>query len=191
MTRTKVTKITSVSLMICVLTTLTSCKSIYDFKGYLKSNAKGAISGEDWAYSYAYTDPEADLPEGHEYMIVLVSAKPKNACPDKSELIGDGRETIISFDGKTGEMKIGGRSDRLETEDDMFEQVKVERQASVAFFDPNLTPEEQYKFARSGKVKITRISRGFIEGALVAKVNRKIFINGRFRAKICKYGQLN
>jgi len=189
--RSQATKIMRFFSLILCITTFPSCKSLYDFKGYLKSNVKGAISGTEWAYSYAYTDPEAELPEGAEYMIVLVSAKPKNACPEKSEKIGDGREAIIAIDGKLGEMKIGARSNRLETEDDMFEQVKEERQTSVAFFDPAQPATEQYKFARSGKVKITSLNSEFIEGSIVAKVNRKMFINGKFRAKVCKYGQLN
>jgi hypothetical protein len=187
----QVAKIIKYFVSILCFTMLPSCKSLYDFKGYLKSNAKGAISGSEWAYSYAYTDPEAELPEGQQFMIVLVSAKPKNACPDKSEQIGDGREAIISIDGKLGEMKIAARSARLETEDDMFEQVKQQRQASAAFFDPSLPQSEQYKFARSGKIKITKLTSEFIEGSIVAKVSRSMFINGKFRAKVCKYGQLN
>lgn len=189
--RGQVPKIMKFFVSIFVFATFISCKSLYDFKGYLKSDVKGAISGADWAYSYAYTDPEAELPEGQEFMIVLVSAKPKNACPDKSESIGDGREAIITIDGRVGEMKIGARSNRLETEDDAFEQVKAERQASVAFFDPKLPQKDQYTFARSGKVRITALKKDFIEGSVVAKFNRNMFINGRFRAKVCQYGQLN
>jgi hypothetical protein len=90
-----------------------------------------------------------------------------------------------------GELKIAARSARLETEDDMFEQVKQQRQASAAFFDPSLPQSEQYKFARTGKIKITKLTSEFIEGSIVAKVSRNMFINGKFRAKVCKYGQLN
>jgi hypothetical protein len=177
--------------LICLSAMLTGCKTLYDFKGYSKSDAKGVISDDEWTYSYAYTDPEARLSDGQSHLIVLVTASPKNACPDKSERVGDGREVIIAIDGKTGEMKIGGRSDKLETEDDMFTYVKPERQASVAFFDPDLPDAEQYKFARSGKVRISILNKEIIEGSVLAKINRKLFVNGKFRAKVCKYGQVN
>lgn len=175
----------------CLVAMLSSCKSLYDFKGYSKSSAKGAISGEEWSYGYAYTDAEAKLSEGQQYLVVLATGKGKNACPDKSESLPDAREVIIAIDGKAGEMKIGGRSNVLETEEDMFTYVKVERQASVAFFDPSLPEAEQYQFAKSGKVRITTINKDVIEGSILAKVNRTLFVNGRFRAKVCKYGQVN
>ncbi len=167
------------------------CKSLYDFKNYSKSNVKGNISGTEWTYAYAYTNPEAKLADGQEIMIVLVTAKPKNACPDVNDKLADQREVAIAIDGKIGEMKIGAASDRLETSDDMFTYRKLDRQASVAFFDPSKPNDEQYKFATSGKVKITKISKETIEGAILAKINRSIFVNGRFKAKVCKYGQLN
>jgi hypothetical protein len=187
----QVTRIKRFLCLICLSAMLPGCKTLYDFKGYAKSDAKGVISGDEWTYSYAYTDPEAQLSEGQSYLIVLVTASPKDACPDKSDRVGDGREVIIAIDGKTGEMKIGGRSDKLETEDDMFTYVKPERQASVAFFDPNLPEGEQYKFARSGKVRISILNKELIEGSVLAKINRKLFVNGKFRAKVCKYGQVN
>jgi hypothetical protein len=188
---TQLHKINRFLLLICLSAMLAGCKSLYDFKNYSKSDAKGTISGEEWAYAYAYTDPEARLSEGQTHLIVLVTASPKDACPDKSELVGDGREVIIAIDGKTGDMKVGGRSEKLETEADAFTYVKPERQASVAFFDPNLPNTEQYKFARSGKVRISTISKNTIEGSVLAKINRKIFVNGKFKAKVCKYGQVN
>lgn len=175
----------------CLVAMLGSCKTLYDFKGYSKSSAKGVISGEEWSYGYAYTDAEAKLAEGQQYLVVLVTGKTKNACPDKSERLPDAREVIIAIDGKSGEMKIGGRTSALETEDDMFTYVKVERQASVAFFDPGLPETEQYQFARSGKVRITTLNKDVIEGSVLAKINRNLFVNGRFRAKVCKYGQVN
>jgi hypothetical protein len=184
-------KIKNFFLFIIASTILLSCKSRYDFKGYLKSNAAGAISGKEWAYIYAYTDADAKLPEGQEYLIVLVSEQPKNACPEKGEKVGDGREILITIDGRKGEMKIGARSSRLETEDDMFEQVKESRHTSVAFYDPTLSKNKQYRFAKSGKVKINKINSEVIQGSVIAKINKKVFINGRFEAKICKYGQLN
>ena len=168
-----------------------SCKSLYDFRNYSKSSVKGNISGAEWNFGYAYTNPEAKLAEGQEIMIVLLTGKPKNACPDVNDAVPDPREVAIAIDGKTGEMKIGAASDRLETSDDMFTYRKVERQASVAFFDPSKPKDEQYTFATSGKVKITKLNKEVIEGAIVAKVNRATFVNGRFKAKVCKYGQLN
>lgn len=168
-----------------------SCKSLYDLRNYSKSSAKGAVSGEEWTYGYAYTNPEAQLAEGQEIMIVLVTSKPKHACPASDDKLPDQREVAIAIDGKTGEMKIGGRSDRLETEDDLFTYRKIERQATVAFFDPTQTEKNQYKFATSGKVKITKITNEVIEGAVLAKIDRSAFVNGRFKVKVCKYGQLN
>lgn len=167
------------------------CKSLYDFRGYSKSSVKGYISGSEWNYVYAYTNPEAKLAEGQEIMIVLATGKPKHACPDADDKLPDPREVAVAIDGKPGEMKIGAPSDRLETNDDAFTYRKVERQASVAFIDPSKAKDDQYKFATSGKVKITKINMDSIEGAIVAKVNKTMFINGRFKAKVCKYGQLN
>ena len=124
-------------------------------------------------------------------MIVLTSGKTRFACPDGKDQLADPREVAIAIDGKPGEMKIGLASDRLETADDTFTYRKVERQASVAFFDPSKPKADQYKFATSGKVKITKINKDVIEGAVLAKVNRSMFVNGKFKAKVCKYGQLN
>ena len=168
-----------------------SCKSLYDLKSYAKAAAKGSVSGQDWAYAYAYTDPEAKLPDGQEIMIVLTTAKPKHACPDESDKLADAREIAIAIDGKKGEMKLGVSSGRFETEEDMFTYKKTNRQASVAFHDPSLAGSQQFKFATSGKVRITKITADTIEGALVAKIDKNQYVNGQFKAKICKYGQLN
>jgi hypothetical protein len=173
------------------LLTSTSCKSLYDLKNYSKSSAKGSISGREWTFAYAYTDPEAKLPDGMETMIVLLTAKPKHACPTEDDKVADAREVAIAVDGKTGEMKIGRKSGRFETEDDMFTYTKAERHASVAFHNPSMPDGQQYVFATSGKVKITRKTPDLIEGAVVAKLNENQFVNGQFKAKVCKYGQLN
>jgi hypothetical protein len=73
----------------------------------------------------------------------------------------------------------------------MFAYKKKVRQASVAFNDPSLPGDQRYIFATTGKVKITRITPDTIEGAVVAKLNQNQFVNGQFKAKVCKYGQLN
>lgn len=168
-----------------------ACRSLYDLNNYAKSSAKGAISGKDWNFLYGYTNPEAKLADGQEIMIVLVSGKTKHACPAEDEKLPDPREIAIAIDGKLGEMKIGTPSDRLETEDDVFTYRKIDRQASVAFFDPTRPTNQQYRFANTGKVKITKITPDSIEGAVVAKIDKSSFINGKFKAKVCKYGQLN
>lgn len=168
-----------------------SCKSLYDLKSYAKAPAKGSISGRDWSYSYAYTDPEAKLPEGQEMMIVLATGKTKHACPDESDKLPDAREVAIAIDGRTGEMRLGAPSGRFETEDDLFAYKKTSRQASVAFHDPNLPEKQRFKFVTNGKVKITKISADSIEGSVLAKIDKNQFVNGQFKAKICKYGQLN
>jgi hypothetical protein len=170
---------------------LSHCKSLYDLKNYSKSPLKGVISNSEWSYAYAYTDPEAKLPDGQKMMIVLVTGQPKHACPDQTDKLPDAREVAISIDGKVGEMKIGQKSGRFETEDDQFTYTKTERQASVAFHDPTLPENQQYKFATSGKVKINKITSDSIEGVVLAKISRNSFINGQFKAKVCKFGQLN
>jgi hypothetical protein len=178
-------------LMICAITILNSCKSLYDLKGYSKSSLKGSLTGKEWAYAYGYTDPEAKLPEGMEMMIVLTTGKAKHACPDESDRLADPREVAITIDGKPGESRVGGASGKYETEDDLFTYKKIERKASVAFHDPSLPEAQQYMFAKSGKVKITKITATTVEGAVVAKIDPERFVNGQFKAKICKYGQLN
>ena len=170
---------------------LISCKSFYDLKNYSKSSTKGIISAQEWSFVYAYTDPEAKLPDGMETMIVLLTAKPKHACPTEDDKVADGREVAIAVDGKPGEMKIGGRSGRFETEEDLFTYNKAERHASVAFHDPSLPANQSYIFATTGKVKITKQTPDVIEGAVVAKLSQDQFVNGQFKAKVCKYGQLN
>jgi hypothetical protein len=170
---------------------LTSCKSLYDLKGYSKAPLKGVMTGKEWAFAYGYTDPEADLPDGMEMMIVLTTAKPKHACPDESDRLADAREVAITVDGKPGEMRIGGASGKYETEDDLFTYKKTERKASVAFHDPSRPESQQYMFAKTGKVKITKITATTVEGAVVAKIDPEHFVNGKFKARICKYGQLN
>lgn len=181
----------SALLCLIVLLAFSSCKSLYDLKNYSKSSAKGNISGQEWSYAYAYTNPEAKLADGQEIMIVLVTGKPKHACPDNGDQLPDAREVAIAIDGKTGEMRIGAPTDRLETSDDVFTYRKTERQATVAFFDPSKPKDEQYRFATSGKVRITKLTSEVIEGAVLAKINKVSFVNGRFKAKVCKYGQLN
>jgi hypothetical protein len=170
---------------------LASCKSLYDLKSYSKSSARGAISGNDWVYGYGYTDPEAKLPNGMKHMIVLMTAKPKNACPDVNDQVPDAREVAITIDGKVGEMKLGGNSGNYETEEDLFTYKKQERKAIVALHDPSQPPEKQYAFATSGKVKIIKITADYIQGAVVGKIDPDHFVNGQFKVKICKYGQLN
>ncbi len=177
--------------LILALTSTQACKSLYDQTTYSKSKAVGLISNADWSYGYAYTDPDAKLPEGQQIMIVLTVEKPKHACPDAADLVGDGRNISISFDGNIGEMKIGAPSDALENEDTMFRAAKSIRNATVAFQDPNLPVGKQFIFATRGKVKITKISPQLIQGAFVAKFNEKNFGNGQFKAKVCKHGQLN
>ncbi len=168
-----------------------SCKSFYDLNNYAKSKTKGSINTGEWQYVYGYTDPEAKLPDGMEIMIILTTAKSKHACPNLTNKLTDPREVVITVDGKPGEMKIGGSTNRLETEDDMFSYKKIERIAQVSFHDPSLPESKRFLFATRGKVKISKITTNSIEGAVVAKFDQKNFVNGQFKAKICKYGQLN
>lgn len=167
------------------------CRSLYDRDTYVKSPVKGAVGGSEWNYIYAYTDAEAKLPEGAEYLLVLSSNKPAHACPDKQDKVKDGREVALAIDGKVGQMVVGGKSGQYETAEDAFTYQKKVRQASVAFFDPTKPADKQYQFATSGKIKILKVSTTEIEGLVLAKVNRDNFINGKFKAKICKWGQLN
>ena len=168
-----------------------ACKSLYDLDSYSKSKATGKISQADWSYGYAYTDPDAKLPDGQEIMIVLTVEKPKHACPDAAHLVGDKRNISISFDGKIGDMIIGGASDALETDDTLFAAGKSLRHATVAFQNPNLPEGKQYIFASKGKLKITKITPKIIQGAFVAKFDENNFGNGQFKAKFCVHGQLN
>jgi hypothetical protein len=173
------------SVLIC------SCSTLYDVDNYLKSKATGSLSAKDWQHFYGYTDPEAKLPDGMEIMIILTTAKPKYACPRETDKLADPREVIITIDGKPGEMKIGGNSNRYETEDDLFTYKKTDRLAQVSFHDPEQAATQRFLFATRGKVKITKITAKSIEGVLVAKRDKSNFVNGQFKAKICKYGQLN
>lgn len=170
---------------------LGSCKSLYDRDSFVKTPAKGAIGGPEWSYVYGYTDAEAKLPEGAEYLIVLNAAKPTHACPTPDDKLKDGREAALAIDGKVGQMLLGVRSGQYETADDAFTYQKKVRTGSVAFFDPTKPTDKQYQFATSGKIKILKISATEIEGLVVAKFSRENFINGRFKAKVCKWGQLN
>lgn len=174
-----------------IVTSTQACKSLYDLDTYSKAKAAGKISDGDWTYGYAYTDPDAKLPAGQEIMIVLLVEKPKHACPDAADLIGDKRNISISFDGKIGDMIIGGPTDALETEDSLFNAEKSVRHATVAFQNPNFAEGKQYLFASRGKLKITKITPKFIQGSLVAKFNESNFGNGQFKAKFCIHGQLN
>jgi hypothetical protein len=169
---------------------VTSCKSLYEYKNYSTSSAKGVISGDKWSYEYAFTNPEAKLTDGQEIMIVLITGKPNSPCPKPSDLPEDAREVLIAVDGKRGEMKIGASSSALKSDSDAFIYRKPTRSTMVAFLDPSKDKYEQYKFATSGKVKITKISKDTIEGAVVAKVDASMFVNGRFKAKVCNYSQL-
>ena len=124
-------------------------------------------------------------------MIILTPEKPKHACPDTKDKVGDAREVIITIDGKLGEMKVNPKGTRVEGTDEMFSYKKEVRSSSVAFLNPNLKKEDQYKFAKTGKIKITKKAPDMIEGLVLAKFDPDNFINGKFRAKICKWGQLN
>jgi hypothetical protein len=180
-------KISFLSLVI----TISGCKSLYHKSNYSKESALGAISGNDWRFGYGYTDPEAKRPDGIEYMIVLTTKKPKNGCPTPEDKVADRREVIIGIDGKVGEMKIGARDSSYETSEDSFTYQKPTRAGSVAFFDPAKQPKKQFSFATSGKIKVLKITNNSIEGLVVAKNSPEQFVNGRFKAKICKWGQLN
>jgi hypothetical protein len=177
--------------VLCLCSSLSGCKSLYDRDTYVKAPVKGALGGSEWSYIYGYTDAEAKLPEGSEHLLVLTPIKPPHACPEPGDKKKDGREVSIAIDGKVGEMIIGARSDRYETADDAFTYKKKSRLGSAAFFDPKKSSDKQYQFATTGKIRILKISATEIEGMIVAKLNPDNFINGRFKAKICKWGQLN
>lgn len=179
------------ALFIPVLFYISSCHSLYDLKNYVKTPAAGVISDREWNYAYGYTDAEAKRPEGIEYIIVLKTQRLKNACPDEKDIAKDPREVIIGVDGKVGEMIVGGRSGQYETPDDAFTYTKQKRMGSVAFLDPQKPADQQYQFATSGKIRVSKLTKDMIEGAVVAKLNPNHFVNGRFKAKICKWGQLN
>ena len=158
---------------------------------YLKSPVNGSIGSRPWTYIYAHTDAEAKRPDGIKHILVLTASKPKSGCPDRSETLSDSRELILGIDGKLGEMKVGVKTGNYETEEELFKYSKIQRQATIAFFDPTLQASDQYKFATSGKIKILKITKTLIEGQLVAQFPSDGYINGKFRAKICKWGQLN
>jgi hypothetical protein len=185
------TKWANLFWIIITLFQTTSCKTLYDMNGYAKSSAKGSISGTDWAYTYAFTDPEAKLPNGQTILIILAANKPKHACPNPEDMVGDARNVAISIDGKIGEMKINGVTGALETSESQFTYTKADRQGSVAFQDPKLPEAQQYKFATSGKIKITKLTDSVVHGSFVAKINQDNYANGQFKAKLCKHGQLN
>ena len=187
----KISVIISMLMSVFLVTSTQACKSRYDLNTYSKSKAAGKISEGDWSYGYAYTDPDAKLPAGQEVMLVLLVEKPKHACPDASDLVGDKRNISISFDGKIGDMIIGGATDALETEDTLFSAEKSTRHATVAFQNPSFPEGKQYLFASRGKLKITKITPKIIQGAFVAKFDENNFGNGQFKAKICVHGQLN
>ena len=178
-------------LLLAFLQVLGACRSLYDKNNYVKAAASGAIGTTEWKYGYAYTDPEAKLPDGIEVMIVLATRKPKNACPTPNDTVQDNREVVIGIDGKLGEMFIGGRTGEYETGDDLFTYNKPRRFGSVAFVQPAIEEKKQYQFASTGKIKITKMTDTSIEGFVVAKANPSLFVNGKFTAKICKWGQLN
>ena len=136
--------------------TLIGCRSFYDLTTYSKAAAKGAISANDFTVLYGYTDPEAKLPDGQEYMMILTPAKPKHACPDSSDKLHDSRELIATIDGKIGEMVVNPQGTRIESEETMFSYKKESRTSSVAFLNPSLPKEDQYKFAKTGKIKLTK-----------------------------------
>lgn len=185
---------TILNRLICMLLTVnvtSGCKSLYDIKGYTKSNVKGSIGANQWQYGYGYTDPEAKLPDGMDMMIILTTEKPKHACPDQSDKMADGREVLIAIDKKLGELTVGGASGKYETADDLFTYKKSTRKAQVSFHNPARPESLKFLFATSGKVKISKITDTLIEGAVVAKIDRDHYVNGKFKAKICKYGQLN
>ena len=98
------------AIVFAVVTLNSGCKSLYDRDTYVKSSVKGAVGGPDWNYVYAYTDAEAKLPEGSEFLVVLTSNKPVHACPDKEDKVKDGREVSIAIDGKVGQMILGTKS---------------------------------------------------------------------------------
>jgi hypothetical protein len=167
------------------------CRSLYDRNNYVKAAARGQISNQDWGFLYGYTDAEAKKPDGIEHIIVLTSTKPVNACPGETEKPKDGREVILGIDGKKGEMQISGRTGQYESPEDLFKYSKTLRKATAAFFDPAKEASLQYQFAKSGKIKVSRISDQFIEGYVVAKLSPEYYANGKFKAKLCKWGQLN
>lgn len=181
----------SLAIILSLALCSTACRSLYDLKNYVKTPAAGAVSDEEWKYAYAYTDAEAKRPDGIEYIIVLKTQRLKNACPDEKDIASDPREVIIGIDGKVGEMAIGGRTGQFETSEDAFTYTKQRRTGSVAFLDPQQPEDKQYQFATTGKIRISKLTKDVIEGAVVAKASPEYFVNGRFKAKVCKWGQLN
>jgi hypothetical protein len=174
-----------------VLGILSGCSTLYDKKNFIKGPATGEFSGKKWTFMYGYTDAESKKPDGVAHLIVLVSAKPDFPCPRDSDKLADQREVIIGVDGKAGEMVIGGRSGQYETDEDTFTYTRSKRQGNAGFFDPKAPVKNQYTFAKSGKIRVTKITADTIEGYVLAKNNPNQFINGRFSAKICKWGQLH
>jgi hypothetical protein len=169
----------------------TSCRSLYDSNQYLKDPALGKIAKQDWNFLYGYTDAETKRPEGIDYIIVLQSIKPSYACPNAEDPDQQTPQVVVGIDGKLGDLKIGGKSGKYETGEDVFKYSKTERKGTAAFFDPKKKQSNPYTFATTGKIRVTKISEQFIEGYIVAKYNPEYFINGKFKAKVCKWGQLH
>ncbi len=177
--------VTSLSLLwIC-----SSCKSLYDRNTFLKESAQGNLSDEEWAFVLGYTDAEAKRPEGVSHILVLMPNKTKFACPRDSDKTKS-KEVVIAIDGKLGDMVIGGDSGQYET-GEMFKYKPITRNANVSFFDPNMPSGKEYVFAKSGRVRITKMTKDLIEGFVLAKASPSNFVNGRFKVKLCRWGQLN
>lgn len=174
-----------------ILAVTSSCKSLYDIDNYVPKPASGLFASEAWNFAYGFTDPEAKLPDGFDTMIILVSSKPKSNCPDRDDPLLSGKEIAIAIESKSGESHILQNSGAFETEDDLFRYEKQKRVTSVAFIDHNESEQKRYRFATKGKVKILRKSKTDIEGSIMAKFSKSFYINGKFRAKICQFGQLN
>lgn len=178
-------------LLISLMVLATGCRSLYDRSDYVKSPVKGQISASDWLYVYAYTDAEAKKPDGIAHILVLTTRKPTNGCPSQDNTVTGHKELIIGIDGKVGEMTVGGKSGEYESSDEMFTYKKAQRKGTVAFFDASKQGTAQYQFATNGKIKITKITATTIEGFVLARINPDNYANGKFKAKLCKWGQLN
>lgn len=141
-------------------------------KTYVNQDLYGVIDGKLWNYKHAYIDPSIKTPEEEDLVLVFLPFKPKNPC-DKSAQEQAGVATVMATapNSKLAVMLERGTSRML--------QFHFEREG-----------RQFVTSAKIGKLKLTKLGSDRVQGKLLAKYNKRLWVAGNFEAVVCDYREM-
>jgi len=138
-------------------------------KDFLDSRLTGQIIGKKWDFVYGYIDPTIETLEEDDLVLILLPFKPKDRCPQDSELGPDKRSVMVSVPmvKKVTQLKSGSNRNAV------FHTV-VQNKATASV-------------VKTGKIKLDSITKRKVRGRIFAVMNDNNWVSGKFSAEVCQY----